>query len=102
VADHLAGPDRGRLSRQDQERRLEGVFGIMQVAQHAPADPHHHRPMAPHQCREGGLIPPEQEALQQLAVSQARAVAEQDGLPEVPDDVVHRARSVGSSPRPHH
>jgi hypothetical protein len=36
------------------ERRLEGVLGVVPVAKHSPADAQDQRAMPPHQRREGG------------------------------------------------
>jgi hypothetical protein len=48
-----------------EERRLKGVLGVVQVAQDAPAQPQHHRPVPRHQDRERRLIALADEALQQ-------------------------------------
>ena len=50
------GPDVGGLPRQDQERRLEGVFGVLPVAEDVLADAQDHRPVAGHQRLEGRRI----------------------------------------------
>ena len=38
---------------QDEERGLEGVLGVVRVAEQPAADAEDHRPMLPHQGREG-------------------------------------------------
>jgi hypothetical protein len=58
--------------RQHQEGCLEGVLGLVLVAQQAPAHAENHRPVATDQRREGGLVPARQEACQQLGVGQRR------------------------------
>jgi hypothetical protein len=35
---------------------LEGVLGVVPVAQHAPTDTQDHRAMPPHESREGDLV----------------------------------------------
>ena len=63
------------LADQDQEGRLEGVLGLVIVAQHAAAGAKDHRPVPLHQCPEshfgrlagGGCKP-----FQQLSVRQPR------------------------------
>jgi hypothetical protein len=67
------GPaDRSGPPRQDQERRLGGILGVVEPAQDAAADAEHHRPVPLHQRRErrGRVVvaPARQEAPEQLAV----------------------------------
>jgi hypothetical protein len=64
----VARHDARRLAGQDEERRLEAVLGVVGVRQQAPADAHHHRPVAAHQRRERRLVAPGQERFQQPAV----------------------------------
>jgi len=61
--------ERPRLARQDEERLLKGVLGVLAVRQHALADAEHHRPVPAHQRGEGVLIPLIAKAFQQLAVA---------------------------------
>jgi hypothetical protein len=50
-ADKASGwPDAGGLFGQDEERRLEGIFGIVPVPQHMLANAQDHRPVAGDQC----------------------------------------------------
>jgi len=63
VADHVPGDDDGRLAGQHEKRRLEGVLGVLDMAQHAPAEAEHHRPVPPHQRLEGGLVATGDEAV---------------------------------------
>ncbi len=73
AADRLAATDRVGPTCQDQECRLRRVLGIVLVAQHLPADPQDHRPMAIDQRREGRfrrLVPLLCEPFEQLAVGQ--------------------------------
>ena len=50
--------DRAGLARQHQECRLEGVLGVVRVAEDLPADSQDHRSVTLHQGREGRLIGP--------------------------------------------
>jgi hypothetical protein len=52
--------DRGRLASEDEERRLEGVFRVLLVAQHRTADAQHQRAVPPHQGGERLLVVPAQ------------------------------------------
>ena len=72
-ADRVPHPERAAPAGQDQERRLEGVPGVVLVAQDGPAGAQDHRPVPLDQGREGqlgGLAAPRREALQQLPVRQ--------------------------------
>ena len=73
-------PDRARLAHQNQERGLEGVVGVVRVAQELPADAQDHRPVAVHQRGEGGLgrrrVRPGQKPFQELAIGQGPGRAE--------------------------
>jgi hypothetical protein len=71
--DHLAAPDRGGLAREDQERRLESVLGLVRVAQHALAERQHHRPVPPREHFERRLVAPADEVLQELRVGKRAA-----------------------------
>ena len=75
--DRFAFADRASLAKQDQERRLERVIGLVWVAQDAPADAEHHRAVPLDQQGEGrvhlGVLPAAnaakgRDSLQQLAV----------------------------------
>jgi hypothetical protein len=48
--------DGAGLPGQDQEAGLKSVFGILLVAEHAPADPQHQPPMPLDQGREGSHV----------------------------------------------
>jgi hypothetical protein len=52
VGDQVAGRDRRRLADQDKEGRLEGVLGIMVIAQDAATHAPDHRSVPAHQCRQ--------------------------------------------------
>ena len=55
VAQQVGVADRPGLAGQDEEDGLEGVLGMLHVAQELPADAQHHRPVPADQRREGGL-----------------------------------------------
>ena len=68
AASHRAGP-----ARQDEERRLERILGVVRVAQDLAADAQHHRPMPLDQGRESGfgpVIAPVHIPFQELRVGQ--------------------------------
>src|SRR5262249_25568077 len=75
AADLLPRRDRGGLADEDEERGLEGVLRVVDVADDAPADVEHHRAVAAHQGREGRLIAPADEPAQQLPVRQVLGTA---------------------------
>ena len=66
--------DRVGLAGEDQEGGLESILGVVQVAKHAPANAQNHRPMAPGQRRESGLLALGAKALQQLSICQLGGV----------------------------
>ncbi len=55
-AEQVRIADRPSLLGQHEEDGLEGVLGMLVVAQELPADAQHHRPVAGHDRGEGGLI----------------------------------------------
>ncbi len=93
-AQRVAPTDRGRLAGQDQERRLEGVLGLVRVAKDLAADAEDHRAMTFHQGGEGdlgGLIASGCEAIEELRVAQA------DNRPGVEERLEMPQASTGSS-----
>ena len=68
----VSSPDRAALLDQDQEGRLEGVLGIVRVAQDPPADAQDHRSVPPHQRLEGPGVPLGEETLEELRVGEPR------------------------------
>ncbi len=68
VGEHRRGSDRSRLAGEDEERGLEGVLGIVVVAEDAPADAQDHRPMPPDDRLERRLIATCDEPFEQIAV----------------------------------
>src|SRR5262249_3376485 len=83
-------PQGSRLAGQDQEGRLEGVLGLVPVAENALANGEDHGPVPPQQGGEGVAVPGGQEAVQQLPVGQSAALQE-GGAVEVPQRRVHRS-----------
>ena len=75
VAQQVGVADRTSLAGQHEEDGLEGVFGVVAVAQDLPADTQHHRPVPRYQSGEGHFgigITPAAESIEELAVSQTR------------------------------
>ena len=67
-------PERAGFPRQDQERRLKGILGVMVIAEYAPANAQDHRPVSLNQRREGqvvDLIGSSRKSIQELAIGQA-------------------------------
>src|SRR5262249_22190230 len=64
----LALADRAGLPGQEEEGGLEGVLGILLLAQGAAADAQHHRPVPPQQRLERRLVVPGQEGVEQVTV----------------------------------
>ena len=67
--------DRGP-PRQHQERRLKRVLGEMRVADHAPADAQHHRPMPANQGGESVAVARSDKRCQQLPVAHVSAASD--------------------------
>jgi len=80
------------LSRQDQERRLERILGVVVVAQDLMADPLYHRPVPLDQRREGRFIATGYEHIEQLPVGEAGNRADLEKHPKVTTD---GAMSIG-------
>ena len=83
--------DRGGLPGQNKEGGLEGVLRVLVMAQHAPADPHDQRAVAPHQRGEGGLVAGGAKAVQQVGVGRRSGVAGRRQLA----DLSHRGGQRG-------
>src|SRR5262249_12258266 len=62
--------DGAGLAGQDEERGLEGVLGVLFLAQETAADAHHQRAVALHEGREGGILTQGGEPAQRLAIAQ--------------------------------
>jgi hypothetical protein len=68
VAERRAAADDGGLLGEDQEGGLEGVLGILVVAQEPFANAQDERPVACDKCGKGRLIPAGAVQLQELVV----------------------------------
>ncbi len=71
VAQQVGFTDGTRFPGQDEEGGLEGVLGVMAVAQDLSADTEHHRPVSGHQRGErrfAGVVAPSDEAFEELTV----------------------------------
>jgi hypothetical protein len=84
-----------RLLDEYEERGLEGVFGVLVVAEDAPADAEDHRSVPPHQRGERGGIARGDEPLQQVRVGR---VAGHGRLPEEMDDGAELCASHAADP----
>jgi hypothetical protein len=70
-AAHRVGALQGsRFATKNEKDSLKRILGGVGIVQDALADAQHHRPMSPHQRREGVLIAPGGEALDQLSIRQ--------------------------------
>jgi hypothetical protein len=70
----------------DQESSLESIFGVLAIAQDAPAYSHHHGTMSLNECREGGFILMADETVEQLAIGDQIGTRTVDDLPNVAKD----------------
>ena len=74
------------LSGQNQEGGLKNVLGIMDVPQHSTTNAQHQLAVPPKQRREGRLVAPESELLQQLLVELAVFTGRFEDLADVLED----------------
>jgi hypothetical protein len=86
-AAHVRLPNGGGLARQNQESRLENIFGVLLVTEHAVAHAQHHRPVPPHQQRERRLIVLRGEALQELMVAERTDLVSISQMLDVPQQI---------------
>ena len=103
-ADRVADPERPGLAGQDEEDGLEGVLGLVLVAERGAADAPDHRPVPLDQRGEGrlgrALISAAGEPLQERSVGQARNRAAVEDRAEPPQDGAGRPLSTCVTPRP--
>src|SRR5262249_31971038 len=98
AAQGAAVADGTSLSRQHEEGGLEGVLGVVAVAEQPAADAEHHRAVPLHQPAEGQFVALSEEPVEQLAVRGVLAGAdetadvEQNGIRVFTG---HRRASVG-------
>ena len=91
-ADRVDAPDRPGLADQHQERRLEGVLHVVEVAERPPADGQDHRPVPLHQGLERHGVAAGEEPVQELLI----ALPGDDPLAEQRPDLPQR-RARGES-----
>ena len=90
--------DGGGIPGEEEERRLEGVLRVVPVVEHPPADGQDHRPVAPDEGLEGGLVLPVGEGAEQAAVGLPPGGLPAHQAPDVPENIV---LDVGHDTRPH-
>jgi hypothetical protein len=88
--------DRPCFAGQDEERCLEGVLGVLDMARNPQTQSPDHRPMPSFQGREGSFVPKGDEPPQQLAVGQV-AVRWCKRPLKVVENLVQTGRHVGTS-----
>ena len=71
IAYQLPAAKGRRPADEHEEGGLERIFGVVDVAQDAPADAQHHRAGTPHQGLEGGIVPAGQEGPKELGIGEA-------------------------------
>jgi hypothetical protein len=73
------------LASQHQEGCLEGILGMVLIAEHAPANAEYHRPVPFHQGSKRWLISPSGETLQELPIGDGASLWRRDQFLDVPD-----------------
>src|SRR5439155_23263691 len=86
TADRPAPADGAGLADERQESGLEGVLGILPVAEHSLADTEHHRSVPPDQHLERRLVALSSEALQKLCVGEAAVALPDHQTAQMPED----------------
>ncbi len=89
VAQQVGIADGARLPGEDQEDSLEGVFGVVSIAQKLTANAEHHRAVTSYQGGErrlGGHVSLRGEPVQKLPVGEAHDRAAPEERLELPDD----------------
>lgn len=79
VAELLGWHERRRLAGKDKEGHLEGIFGIVVIAEYAAADAQDHGPVAMDHRLKDDFLPPFHETIQQFLIrssSQDRDIEE--------------------------
>ncbi|XBH05237.1 hypothetical protein V5E97_04245 [Singulisphaera sp. Ch08] len=107
AAQGVAIADRAGPAHQNQECGLEGIRDVVRVAEDAPADVQHHRPVADHQLLEGRLSLRMMafEPLQQLAIRPISDAAEAEECTNLPKREIgptcrHESRAPRDCPLP--
>ena len=90
--------DRSCLFGQHKEGGLECVLSVLIVSKHTLAHASTERPVPPHECVEGVLIPSGRETLQKLPVGEFRRPRRHKQAMEVTDDAIQLSRGMMASP----
>src|SRR5207245_2118492 len=77
VGDHLFWDDGGSLADEDEEGRLESIFGVVMITEDTTADAPDHRPMPPHQGCKSRFLTAVEVVLQQLPIGPLRPISQQ-------------------------
>src|SRR5262249_42342100 len=80
-----------RLADEDQEGGLEGVLGVVVIAEDPAAHGPDHRAMPAHQGGQRRLVPAAEVVLQQLPIGQARPTPQKHGPAQVLEDLARLA-----------
>jgi hypothetical protein len=91
VGNHLSRYDGRCLADEDEKGGLEGILGIVLVAQNTAADAPHHRSMSAHQGCNSGFVTAAEVVLQQLPIGQPSPITHKHGPAKVLDDLAHLA-----------
>ena len=95
VAEQLWPGDRTCFANEHQERRLEGVVGVVGVAEHTPADAQDHGPMPLNEQCERRAVAVDHELPQQLGIRENSGVRGASDLADVVNQLVHKSSSTG-------
>src|SRR5262245_15088392 len=87
VGDHLPRYDRCRLPDEDEEGGLEGVFGVVVIAEDTATHAPDHRTMPMYEGCKSRFFVPADVVLQQLPIGQPRPIAQQHRPAKVRDDL---------------
>ena len=91
MATNSLGSDRRRLADEDEEGGLEGVLGVVVVAEDTAAHAPDHRAVPPHQGCKSRLVTAAEVVLQQLPIGQPRPIPQKHRPAKVLDDLAHLA-----------
>jgi hypothetical protein len=98
AGERRAAPERACLPGEGEEGGLEGVLGVLPVAQEPAADAEHHGAVPPDEHLEGGLVAAGGEPFEEVAVLEAAVRPPGDETAQVTEDVVRRAWGHGWLP----
>jgi hypothetical protein len=91
AAEHVLFADLGGVLCQHHESGLEGVLGVLDLAQRMPTDAPNQARVPPHQGGEGSLVALAGELTQQLGVGQFPVIRARRQAPEVAHDRIEFA-----------